>query len=66
LAESFIKNIQLFDLLLRYRTNRQSAYLKKLHELQRLQAMRRGDSVAPPVAVDLNIDSNGGAGEREL
>jgi hypothetical protein len=66
LAASFTKNLQLFDLLLRYRTNRHNAYLKKLHDLQRLQAMRQGELIAPPVAVDVNIDSNGGAGEREL
>jgi hypothetical protein len=66
LAACFTKNLQLFDLLLRYRTNRQNAYLKKLHDLQRLQAMRRGELVAPPVAVDVIIDSNGAAGDREL
>jgi hypothetical protein len=66
LAASFTKNLQLFDLLLRYRTNRQNAYLKKLHDLQRLQAMRQGELIAPPVAVDMNSDSNGAAGGREL
>jgi len=66
LATNVTKNLRLFDLLLRYRTNRQSAYLKKLHELQRLQAMRRGELVAPPVALDVNIDTNGAGGDREL
>jgi hypothetical protein len=66
LEKSFTANIRLFNLLLRYRTNHENDYLKKLHELQRLQATRQGESVALPMAVDLDFNPNDGAGEHEV
>jgi hypothetical protein len=59
LGETFAANLEVFNLLSRYKTNRENAYLKKLHELQRLQAARRGQSVESPISVDVNINSNG-------
>jgi len=36
--------------------------LRGLHELERLQRRRAGESVAAPAAVDVNINQNGGDG----
>jgi len=65
LEKKFTANSQLFNLLMRYRTNSENGYLKKLHELQRLQAARLGESVPPPIAVDANLNPIGAAGEQE-
>jgi hypothetical protein len=41
--------------LSRYETTIERGFYRTLHELQRLQAARAGQAVAPPVAVDVNI-----------
>jgi len=43
--------------LLRYETTLEKSLLRTLHELQRLQAMRAGKAVLPPVAIDINLSS---------
>jgi hypothetical protein len=43
----------------RYETTLERAMLRCLHELQRLQAARHGQSVPVPVALDVNLSANG-------
>jgi hypothetical protein len=45
----------------RYERETQNSFLKLIHELQRLQASRRGQPVAPAIAVDVTLS---GEGER--
>lgn len=40
----------------RYETTLERSLFKSLHELERLQARRAGQAVAPPVVVDVNLD----------
>ena len=42
------------------------SFMKTLHELQRLQAKRAGEPVAPPAAVDVDVNLGGqnGAGSE--
>lgn len=44
---------QLFERLMRYETTIERGIYRALHELQRLQAMRKGQSVNLPVALDV-------------
>src|SRR3954451_8165437 len=44
------------QLLSRYELTLERSLFRALHELQRLQAERRGQPVPPPVAVDLTVD----------
>ncbi len=48
----------------RYETTIQSKMYKALHELERLQRMRKGDKVAAPVAVDVDVDKMGSFSEK--
>jgi hypothetical protein len=41
--------------LIRYETTIERGIYKALHELQRIQAVRSGEKVTPPVAVDVDI-----------
>jgi len=41
----------------RYETSIERGLYRALHELQRLQAARRGEAVAAPVAVDVCVDA---------
>ena len=50
------------QLLSRYELTLERSLFRALHELQRLQAERRGMPVPPPVAVDMTIDMTAGAG----
>lgn len=43
----------------RYETTVQGKMYKALHELERLQRMRKGDTVAAPVAVDVEVEKMG-------
>ena len=45
--------------LARYETNLERGLYRALHELQRLQAARAGQPVAPPVAVDVEVSAGG-------
>jgi len=51
---------KLSDTYLRYETAIENRLYKALHELQRLQSARNGESVPPPIALD--VDVSGGAG----
>lgn len=46
-------------LYLRYETTAENRLHKNIHELQRLQAIRKGQSVPLPVAVDINTSPEG-------
>jgi hypothetical protein len=45
--------------VLRYQTSFENKFFKSLHELERLQMARRGTTVPPPLAVDLEISKDG-------
>jgi hypothetical protein len=45
-----------FSKLSRYEAAIERSLYRALHELQRLQAARKGDGISAPVAVDLNVD----------
>jgi hypothetical protein len=45
--------------LSRYETSMERSLYKTLHELQRLQAARQGKTVAPPLAVDIDVSGEG-------
>jgi len=42
--------------ILRYLTAIERSFFRNLHELQRIQAARRGESVPLPAVVDVNVD----------
>jgi hypothetical protein len=48
-------NGDVFSKLSRYEAAIERGLFKALHELQRLQAERRGEDVAPPAAVDVEV-----------
>ncbi len=43
--------------ILRYETTIEKQIYKALHELERVQALRRGEKIAPPVAVDVEVST---------
>jgi hypothetical protein len=45
-----------FSKLSRYEAAIERSFYRALHELQRLQAARKGDGISAPVAVDLSVD----------
>ena len=51
-----------FSKLSRYETTIERGLYKALNELQRLQAVREGDDVPAPVAVDVDLTVSGGQG----
>jgi len=53
---------KLMDTVLRYETAAERAFLRTLHELQRLQAAREGGSVPLPLALDVNVSGAAGDG----
>lgn len=52
------KGVNALSKLSRYETTLERSLFKALHELQRLQAARAGNDVAPPVAVDIDLSSD--------
>lgn len=55
IAASTICHSDTFGKLARYEAHIERGMYKALHELQRLQAARRGKAVTPPVAVDVGV-----------
>lgn len=53
-------NNDTYGKLIRYETSIERGIFKALHELQRLQARRNGETVTPPIAVDVDV-----TGEKE-
>lgn len=58
MARSFSRKRVAFSHLLRYRAASERSLNDSLHEIQRLQALRRGLVVAVPEVVDVNVISN--------
>lgn len=48
-------NTPIMDRIMRYEASAKRSILKSLHELQRLQAKRMGESVAIPLAIDIEV-----------
>lgn len=40
----------------RYETSLENRIYKAIHELERIQRLRQGEAVPPPLAVDINVD----------
>ena len=45
------------DQLLKYEGSIDRQFYKAVNELERLQRLRKGDAVPPPIDIDLNITS---------
>jgi hypothetical protein len=50
----------------RYETTIENKLYKAVHELERMQRLRKGDIVAPPLAIDLSVGSFGEKEDRKL
>ena len=55
-------NYDTYGKLIRYEASIERGIYKALHELQRLQAMRKGEKVPPPIAVDVEVSGERGGG----
>jgi len=55
--------VKITNIYSRYETTIQGKMYKALHELERLQRMRKGDKVTAPVAVDVDVEKMGSFGE---
>jgi hypothetical protein len=53
------------ETVLRYETTIERGIYKALHELQRIQAARKGQPVLLPLAVDITVDKDIGEPEDE-
>ncbi len=56
--------VKVTNIYSRYETTIQSKMYKALHELERIQRMRKGDKVTAPVAVDVDVEKMGSFGEN--
>ena len=54
-----IAHNDIYGKLIRYEASIERGIYKALHELQRLQAVRNGESVPPPIAVDVSVFDSG-------
>lgn len=61
-AERLLLDEKVMDRVLRYETTMERAFLRTLHELERLQVRRAGGSVPPPLTLDVNVSGASGAG----
>ena len=62
LGESFVRDCRkenALSKLARYEAGIERSFFRALHELQRLQAARRGQEVRVPDVVDINVDGSG-------
>jgi hypothetical protein len=64
-ARSFARNERSFSTLARYRATIENSGYRALHELQRLQAVRAGQVVAAPAAIDVNVNFDGGKEHKD-
>jgi hypothetical protein len=53
-VENFVGNLDSLGLVNRYRSRSDSQLFRAMHELERLQAARRGQELTPPAIVDIN------------
>ncbi len=65
MARAFARNRGAIALALRYRSKIERSHSNALHELQRLQAARRGQAVAAPEVVDVHVDLTGGEENKD-
>lgn len=63
LAGTFQNRYDYFSVLSRYETGLERSLYRALHELQRMQALRRGNMAALPVAVDIQVSDTDRHGE---
>lgn len=57
-GEAFASNRDSYDKLVRYETSIERGIYKALHELQRIQAARRGEKLPAPVAIDIDVSKD--------
>lgn len=57
MAERMLRD-DTYEKFRRYESSIERGFYRALHELQRLQAARRGEGVAAPVVVDVNVDAS--------
>jgi hypothetical protein len=50
------------QILSRYESGIEKSFYKAIHELQRIQAMRMGQAVMMPIALDISLDGNDQSG----
>ncbi len=55
--------VKVTNIYSRYETTIQGKMYRALHELERLQRMRKGDKITAPVAVDVDVEKMGSFGE---
>ena len=51
---NMLKN-ELFERIMRYEASIERGIFKSLHELQRLQAIRKGEKISAPIALDIDL-----------
>ena len=57
-VSSDLRNQDVYGKLARYETMLERGIYKALHELQRIQASRKGEPTPPPVAIDVDISGD--------
>ena len=63
--ENFVGNLDALGLINRYRSRSDSQLYRAMHELERLQAARRGQELTPPAIVDINLNDSSMASETQ-
>jgi len=53
--ENFVGNLDSLGLINRYHSRSESQLFRAMHELERLQAARRGQKLTPPAILDINV-----------
>jgi hypothetical protein len=64
--ERMLPDTNTLQKITRYEAHLSRQLLQALHELQRLQAARGGQSVPPPAALDVMVDGASGEDMREV
>jgi hypothetical protein len=57
--DKFVRMVGLYDL---YDARLTNQFLKLLHEIERLQRLRAGEEVPPPIVADVNVQTDTGSG----
>jgi hypothetical protein len=64
-VENFVGNLDSLGLINRYHSRSDSQLYRAKHELERLQAARRGQELIPPAIVDFNLNDPSTASEAQ-
>ena len=64
-VENFVGNLDSLGLISRYHSRSDSELYRAMHELERLQAARRGQELIPPAIVDFNLSDPSAASEAQ-